>query len=75
MGEFSGTTAWRLIGTNSTFSYWGGYVGDALRGDDQERRVVMPWFHQRTLNDGAADQLDPSWTIITDPPGGWDEPQ
>ena len=66
-------TASTLVGTNSTFSYWGGYIGDALRGE--ARRVVMPWFHKRTLNDGAADQLDPRWTIITDPPGGWDEPR
>ena len=66
-------TASTLVGTNSTFSYWGGYIGDVLRGET--RRVVMPWFHKRTLNEGAADQLDPRWTIITDPPGGWDEPK
>lgn len=66
-------TAKTLIGTNSTFSYWGGYIGDALQ--TEPRNVVMPWFHKRTINGGAADQLDPSWTIVTDVPGGWLPPE
>lgn len=50
-----------LIGTNSTFSYWGGYVGDVLHG---QRRVVMPAFHARSLPGGLADQLDSRWTTV-----------
>lgn len=51
----------RLIGTNSTFSYWGGYVASA-RFDDAE--VIMPRFHGRFEAGTAAYQLDPTWTII-----------
>ncbi len=51
----------RLIGTNSTFSYWGGYVADALHPDAQ---IVMPRFHARTPGDFDAHQLDPGWVAI-----------
>lgn len=67
------TTASHLVGTNSTFSYWSGYIGDVI-GAGGARRVVMPWFHARTVDGGAAFQLDPEWTIIKDPAGGWAEP-
>ncbi len=50
-----------LIGTNSTFSYWGGYVAGVLHPD---ARVVMPRFHARREQGTDAYQLDPSWTII-----------
>ncbi len=53
--------AHRLIGTNSTFSYWGGYVADAIHAD---ARVFMPRFHARMADSTDAHQLDPSWTII-----------
>lgn len=51
----------RLIGTNSTFSYWGGYIAGALQADAQ---VIMPRFHARTEEGTDAYQLDPAWTII-----------
>lgn len=57
-----------LVGTNSSFSYWGGYITDTLTDD---ALVIMPKFHKRTINDGAADQLDPRWYIIENIPGGW----
>lgn len=63
-------TADRLIGTNSTFSYWGGYVADVIRDDAQ---IIMPVFHGRWQADSSSYQLDPRWTTIRDVPGGWDE--
>lgn len=51
----------RLIGTNSTFSYWGGYIAGVKHPD---ARIVMPRFHARTPEGTDAYQLDPSWTII-----------
>ncbi|GAA3635367.1 hypothetical protein GCM10022200_18350 [Microbacterium awajiense] len=51
----------RLIGTNSTFSYWGGYVAGA-RFDSPE--VIMPRFHGRFEVGTDAYQLDPKWTVI-----------
>lgn len=59
-----------LIGTNSTFSYWGGYVADALHAD---ARVVMPKFHARIAEGWGAYQLDPRW-IALDGFDGRDEP-
>jgi hypothetical protein len=50
-----------LIGTNSTFSYWGGYVADALHMD---ARVVMPQFHARIAAGWDAYQLDPRWVAL-----------
>lgn len=50
-----------LIGTNSTFSYWGGYVADALHAD---ARVVMPKFHGRIERGWDAYQLDPRWIAL-----------
>lgn len=63
-------TSQRLIGTNSTFSYWGGYVGNVLYGVDSH--VVMPRFHARLDGDYSAYQLDPAWCVVEDIPGGWD---
>lgn len=63
-------TSRRLIGTNSSFSYWGGYVGDVLYGSDSQ--IVMPRFHARLRDDPSAYQLDPAWEIVDDIPGGWD---
>jgi len=55
------SSARRLIGTNSTFSYWGGYIADVLHDD---ARIVMPRFHARMEHATDAHQLDPSWVII-----------
>ena len=63
-------TAHRLIGTNSSFSYWGGYVADTTNPGAQ---IIMPRFHKRSINGGNADQLDPSWHVINTVPGGWRE--
>lgn len=51
----------RLIGANSTFSYWGAYMADAVH-DDAE--IVMPRFHARMAHGTDAHQLDPGWTIL-----------
>lgn len=50
-----------LIGMNSTFSYWGGYVADVLHDD---ARIVMPRFHARLENGWDAYQLDPRWAAL-----------
>ncbi|WP_273416724.1 alpha-1,2-fucosyltransferase [Corynebacterium appendicis] len=51
----------RLIMTNSTFSYWGGYLGDVIHPG---RQVIAPRLFSRNLNDGRAHQLRPDWQII-----------
>lgn len=51
----------RLIGTNSTFSYWGGYVAGSRF---ESTRIVMPRFHGRLPHGTDAYQLDPSWVVI-----------
>ena len=51
----------RLIGTNSTFSYWGGYVAGARF---PSARIVMPRFHGRLPQGSDAYQLDPSWIVV-----------
>lgn len=52
----------RIIGTNSTFGYWGAYVADVLF--DELANVTMPRFHARMAEGSDAYQLDPRWTII-----------
>ncbi len=59
----------RLILTNSTFSYWGGYL--STWATNRPDWVVAPWFHRREDEGGAAWQLDPNWTIVKDIPSGW----
>jgi hypothetical protein len=51
----------RIVGTNSTFSYWAAYAADALHDDAQ---IVMPRFHARAPHAIDAHQLDPRWTAI-----------
>lgn len=57
----------RLVITNSTFSYWGGYIGDELHPG---RLVIAPALFSHNLNGGRAHQLKPSWTVLED--GCWD---
>ncbi len=64
--------AGRLVLTNSTFSYWGGYLSAWRSGRPEQ--VVAPWFHIRTDLGGAAWQLDPRWSIVRDIPTGWSLP-
>lgn len=60
----------RLVLSNSTFSYWGGYVSDVLH-PDSEGMVLAPRFHRRDIRAGRAWQLNPSWTIVEEPEQGW----
>lgn len=61
----------RLVIPNSTFSYWGGYIGDVA---NPGRQVVAPGFFTRTTNNGRAWQLRPEWRVVENIPGGWSEP-
>lgn len=54
-------SARRLIGANSTFSYWGAYMADALHADAE---IVMPRFHARMAHGTEAYQIDPRWTAL-----------
>ncbi|MBP1326210.1 hypothetical protein JOF28_001442 [Leucobacter exalbidus] len=60
----------RLIVPNSTFSMWGGYIGDVVHPG---RKVYAPWLFARGLNGGKGMAYHPDWTIIEDIPGGWDQ--
>lgn len=51
----------RIIGMNSTFTYWAAHVADVLHGGAQ---VVMPRFHGRFEGGNEAYQLDPHWHAI-----------
>jgi hypothetical protein len=51
----------RIIGTNSTFSYWGAYVSGVVHASPV---VVMPRFHGRLPQGSDAYQLDPRWIAI-----------
>lgn len=62
----------RLILTNSTFSYWGGYLATQVPDGAAGDQVFAPWFHSRQSHGGAAYQLDPRWSVIDSIPGGWD---
>lgn len=59
----------RVVGANSTFSYWAGYVATVLHG--ARAHVVMPGFHSRAVAGGRAFQLDDRWDVVRDLPGGW----
>lgn len=61
----------RLVIPNSTFSYWGGYIGDVV---NPGRQVFAPGFFTRTTNNGKAWQLRPHWRVIEDTPSGWSDP-
>jgi hypothetical protein len=63
------TSARRLVTTNSTFSYWGGFIGDVMHGAN--RQVIAPAFFNRLENHGRAWLLDPAWTELDEPTGGW----
>ncbi|WP_345752401.1 alpha-1,2-fucosyltransferase [Microbacterium rhizophilus] len=51
----------RIVGTNSTFTYWAAYVADVVHDDAV---IVMPGFHSRAPAAETAYQLDPRWTIL-----------
>lgn len=60
-------TATRIVTTNSTFSYWAGYVSNVLYGEGSQ--VVAPRFHGRGMCGGRAFQLDDTWSIVEEVPG------
>lgn len=63
----------RLVVTNTTFGYWGGYVAGRRTGEPH--LVVAPRFHARGLSRGQdSEQLDPRWSVVESIPGGWVEP-
>jgi hypothetical protein len=51
----------RIIGTNSTFSYWAAHVASVVHPGAE---VIMPRFHARMAHATDAHQLDPRWTVI-----------
>jgi hypothetical protein len=51
----------RIIGTNSTFTYWAAYVAGVIHPTAQ---VIMPRFHARMAHGTDAHQLDPRWTVL-----------
>lgn len=51
----------RIIGTNSTFTYWAAYVAGVIH---PAALVVMPRFHARMSHGTEAHQLDPRWTVL-----------
>ena len=64
--------AHRLILAISTFSYWGGFIGDELHPG---REVWVPWFLCRDLDGGdSARDIAPHWNVVRDIPGGWGPP-
>ena len=60
----------RLLLPNTTFSYWGGYIGDVLRPG---REVIAPWFWARGSQDGRSHQLRRHWTVVGDSAPAEDE--
>lgn len=52
----------RIIGSNSTFSYWAAHVATAR--DPEATVVIMPRFHARLESGTDAYQLDPRWNIV-----------
>lgn len=61
----------RLVLSNSTFSYWGALVSNAVHGDNYNQ-VWAPRFFNRTQNGGRSPLLDERWRIIEDLPNGWE---
>jgi hypothetical protein len=51
----------RIVGTNSTFTYWAAYTAGVVHHDPQ---VIMPAFHARGVEGGRAVQLDPHWIAV-----------
>lgn len=56
----------RLVLSNSTFSYWGGYLNTILSGNP--KTVYVPTFHLRNPDWGRAWQRDPEWNELDNYP-------
>lgn len=52
----------RLVLTNSTFSYWGGYLSNARHGNHGQ--VWVPDLHSRGVCGGRPWQHDPRWRAV-----------
>lgn len=63
-------SARRLVMTNSTFSYWCGYISNVIHGDNHAS-IWAPRFFARFEEGGRSKQLDERWSIIEDIDGGW----
>lgn len=61
----------RLIMTNSTFTYWCGYISNVIYGDNHSS-IWAPKFFARFGDDSSSKQLDARWSVVEDLPGGWD---
>lgn len=62
----------RLVLANSTFSYWGGFIGDVLA---PSREVWVPWLFCRSMDGGdSRGQISPEWNVVSEIPGGWGPP-
>lgn len=64
-------SARRLVMTNSTFSYWCGYISSVIYGDNHSS-IWAPAFFARFEESGRSKQLDERWSIIEEIEGGWD---
>lgn len=61
----------RIICTNSTFSFWGAHISNALHGDNHSSIWVPRFFWRRTPGEMSEPQ-DPLWSVVETIPGGWD---
>jgi hypothetical protein len=55
------SAAARIVGTNSTFSYWAAHVSTVLHQDAQ---IIMPLFHARLDAGTDGYQLDTRWHAV-----------
>lgn len=63
-------SARRLVLANSSFSYWGGFLSNAVHGDNHAL-VWCPGFHERGINESLPYQIDPRWSVVESIPSGW----
>lgn len=64
----------RLVMTNSTFSYWCGYMSNVIYENNHAEIWAPKFFARFDGTDGMSKQLDPRWSIVDDITGGWDGP-
>lgn len=74
LGDFTEiAAASRLIGANSTFSYWGAYVATVQSGG--RAHIQMPGFVSRhPINARGVTPLLPQWDVVESIDGGWGVP-
>lgn len=55
-----------LVLSNSTFSYWGGYLNDVVQGANEgsRSRVWAPTFHDREGRSPRSGLLSPRWNLL-----------